>query len=199
MNFGSFKFLTGDVNYVDYGGKWYRKIGTGRYHVLTLDTWEELDSSAVELYGKYNVTLSEVDLAKLATPRALEGNPPRFRLVGEQCFTPLDGSLRSYGWEYRQGEGITDQYGVVCGFELNARGERSIELVMLEACHGCGAKAPLWEESGNNYLRLIREARRYSRKLTQDAALHRDALDSPVNQIGTSAENYMLGKIWRSA
>lgn len=60
-----FKFLTGDVNWPDYGGKFYRRVAKGegptwgRFHVMEVLNWNEHDSNPE---CTYNVDLSEVDL-----------------------------------------------------------------------------------------------------------------------------------------
>lgn len=56
-----FRPLSGDVNYVDYGGTWYRRVGKGRYHVMELMNWQEVCGSDAPP-ERYNVALSEVDL-----------------------------------------------------------------------------------------------------------------------------------------
>ena len=38
---GRFRFLTGDVNFVDYGGAWYWHAGDRVYHVIRLDNQED--------------------------------------------------------------------------------------------------------------------------------------------------------------
>jgi len=56
----AFQFLTGDVNYLDYGGKWYRQVDATRYHVIELiNYWEATGEKDMD---KYYVSLSEVDL-----------------------------------------------------------------------------------------------------------------------------------------
>ena len=55
-----FKWLTGDVDYLNYGGKWYRKVADTRYHVIELiNYW---DATGEKDMDKYYVSLSEVDL-----------------------------------------------------------------------------------------------------------------------------------------
>jgi hypothetical protein len=62
-----FKFLMGDVDYCQYGGKWYRKVGRGRYHIMELMNWEEaIGTDAENIGATYNLSLQEVDV--LATP-----------------------------------------------------------------------------------------------------------------------------------
>ena len=63
-----FKFLTGDKNFVDYGGKWYRLAGPGRFFVIELFNMKETCGSDAEF--TYLVELSEVNLGS-ATPDQL--------------------------------------------------------------------------------------------------------------------------------
>lgn len=55
----------GDVNWLDYGGRWIKKIDDTRFHVIELINWEEAvgEREAAEIGARYNVSLSEVDLA----------------------------------------------------------------------------------------------------------------------------------------
>jgi hypothetical protein len=54
-----FCFLTGDVNYLDYGGKWYRKVSPTRFHIIELlNMWDATGDTNQE---KYYVSLCEVD------------------------------------------------------------------------------------------------------------------------------------------
>jgi len=58
-----FRFLMGDVNWQDYGGKWYRQLDDTTYHVIELiNMW---DATGEEEQDKYVVELREIDLLKL--------------------------------------------------------------------------------------------------------------------------------------
>jgi hypothetical protein len=57
-----FKWLTGDVSWDIYGGKWWRKVGHRRYHVMELRNWEEDCGSDAEGGPTYHVSLSEIDM-----------------------------------------------------------------------------------------------------------------------------------------
>jgi hypothetical protein len=172
-DFGSFKWLTGDVNFTDYGGKWIRKVGSAdsrRYHILSLENWVELvgEREASEVGATYCVDLSEVDLDAIALSGSLES------------------ALRSCGM-------TLDQFGAVtCGGHTIADPQHA-ELALAEACHSYGCKAPLWDANGNNYRKLMREARAFSRSL-DDSDRHSEAMERPVNAIGTSAADFMCGR-----
>jgi len=65
-----FRFAMGDVNYLDYGGTWFRhlsgkRIGeTHRYHFIRLINWSDACGSDAPS-ERYNVSLSEVNLDQL--------------------------------------------------------------------------------------------------------------------------------------
>jgi len=167
-NFGSFKFLTGDVNFADYGGKWCRKVGERRYHVIELLNWEETvgEREASEIGATYNVSLSEIDLDQIDTSDA----------------------LKSCGW-YLDSDGLlfSEAGDQIADLETQ-------DLAIVDACHGYGCKAPLSDESGNSYRALIANARKLSRSL--DAPEKRAvALAKPVNALGSTALEYMRGDI----
>lgn len=61
-----------------------------------------------------------------------------------------------------------------------------------------GATAPVYQESGNNAHRLVRFAKAEAVRLESDSQLYQDAMDQPVNRIGTSAANYGDGVIFTS-
>ncbi len=62
-----FKFWTGDVNWLDHGGTWIRKVGDRRYHFICLTNMDEAVGSDNEGRPKYVVELSEVDLEQISS------------------------------------------------------------------------------------------------------------------------------------
>lgn len=59
---GGFKFLVGDVNWKDYGGKWYKPVaGTTRYHIIEFTNMDEACGRDNDGCPPYVVELSEVD------------------------------------------------------------------------------------------------------------------------------------------
>lgn len=58
------KFLTGDICFTIYGGKWYKQISDTVYHVIELLNLHECTGD--ETIEKYNVSLQEIDLAKVS-------------------------------------------------------------------------------------------------------------------------------------
>jgi hypothetical protein len=83
-----FKFLTGDCNWSDYGGKFYRKVGIKRFHIMDVINW--IEATGDDSGFKYRVSLSEVDL------RALPVNQ-------------LERAKRSCGWETEPPEFFTEK------------------------------------------------------------------------------------------
>lgn len=177
-NFGSFKWLTGDVNYVDHGGKWYRKVGNRAYHVIELTSWADGEDAK----RKYNVTLCEVDVGALAETK-------------QNGSVPLEDALRSCGWKIDTRRGIVQEHDdeLVCANGI------VFDLVCLEALHGYGNKAHLADLYGNNWRKLIREASQTSRELDpkKNPEAHEEAMVAPGNALGSSKRNMMLGIIFK--
>jgi hypothetical protein len=66
-----FRFLTGDVDYFAYGGKWYRKVAATRYHVIELtNMWDAAGDKSIP---QYHVSLSEVDITSPQLKHAMDG------------------------------------------------------------------------------------------------------------------------------
>lgn len=68
-------------------------------------------------------------------------------------------------------------------------------LVMVECLHSYGAKAPLYDESGNNAGKLIRAAKRCSYEITASSEAYEQAMTKPVNKLGSTAREFMAGDI----
>lgn len=170
-----FKFLTGDVCFTDHGGKWVRKVGYGRYHVIELTNWEDACGRDAEGGPTYNLDLSEINI----------GDSERAREALESC-----------GWAILQ-EGL-EAGSVYCPHsgDIVATGE-SVSLCIVEAMHSAGSKAPLDSADGNNWRQLFREMVRASKALDEPAA-HAAAMARPVNRIGSTAAEYAAGDV-RSA
>lgn len=178
-NFGSFKWLGGDVNYVDHGGTWYRKVGDRNYHVIELQQWNDLDNTREKT--RYNVTLCEVDVGALAETK-------------QNGSVPLKDALRSCGWKINTRRGIVQEHDdeLVCANGI------VFDLVCLEALHGHGNKARLADLCGNNWRKLIREASQTSRELDpkKNPEAHEEAMEAPGNGFMSSKRNMMLGIIF---
>jgi hypothetical protein len=183
-DFGSFKWLTGDVNYTDHGGKWLRRVpGTRRYHVIELNRWDSLvgerEARLSEL-PTYNLTLREVDLDLLCAAHETEKSE-----------SSLASALRSCGWYLDPRRGVVQEHDhdLVCALG------GVLDSVLVEACHGYGAAAPLEDLGANNWRKCFDELRKLSVSL-DDESKHDQAMDRPVNAVCTSAQDYMLGRLF---
>lgn len=168
--FGSFKESTEDL--------YVKPLGGRRFHVLKVEHTEEWGDNAQEEYGKYHVSLSEIDLSAFD-----------WALVCDV--------LRSCGWKLVAHED-TGLPAILCLYDGTYVAKfPHVDACLVEAAHGYGAKAPLWDSSGNNLRKLVREAIRDSTYLCRDVDAHEERYENtPVNKIGSSARNYMLGHLF---
>jgi hypothetical protein len=127
-----FKFLTGDINWQDYGGSFIsKKLNNGEFDywlVLQVTNWVDAvgESEAKDVGAKYNVCLSAV-------------SPQQ---AGDEN---LQRALGSYGME-----GESER-------EIEFRKD---PIMQVECLHSYGVSAPLWQADGNNLSKLMKEARR---------------------------------------
>lgn len=82
-----------------------------------------------------------------------------------------------------------------CGLDLDDFDERTREVVLVEALHDYGARAPLDSWSGNNLNKLMAAARKRAAEIEADAAEHEAVLNRPVNAIGSTAREYAQGDL----
>lgn len=66
------------------------------------------------------------------------------------------------------------------------------DAILAECCDSYGCHAPLEQWSGNNAHKLLREAYKLANELCDDDALS-EALEKPVNKIGSTAAEFMRG------
>ena len=88
-----FKFLTGNLDYLTYGAKWFRLIPeTREYHILELINWEDScgEAEAKQVGSTYCMDLSIVDLDMIDTAH-------------------LESALECYGVSLDQ-DGMTDEW-----------------------------------------------------------------------------------------
>lgn len=170
--FGSFREFGQD--------EYIKQVGPRRFHVLCVERTEEWGDSAEDQYGKYCVGLAEVDL-----------NLFDWALVCDV--------LRSCGWRLVAHED-TGLPAVFCPYSGDYVAEfPNVDLCLVSAAFGYGAKAPLHEDSGNNLRKLVRECIRESHTLCKDADAHEEAMEGRmVNAIGTCPRDYMLGNLFVS-
>lgn len=105
----------------------------GFAYVICFEYWENLDSSAVEEYGKYNIQAGYVDLAS----------------------DPTD-ALKFCGWELEDDGNIWCPYS---GDTVAEKGTRAYQHVLVEAMWGYGQKDVVLDASGNNRRELFKQAR----------------------------------------
>ena len=133
MSSTKWSLLSGDVSGIP--ATYVRKIDSSTYAVYEVNAWEDLDSSAVETHGKYNVQSGIVDTTWDSMPDA----------------------LRSCGWEIEARTGnIIDSHSreVVAAFE-----SKHFALCIVDAMWGYGAKDVAYDGSGNNLRTLVRAAK----------------------------------------
>jgi hypothetical protein len=133
MDMGRFKFWSGDVNYVDYGGTWCWRAGPLEFHFIELMNWEDQVGTreAEEVGYTYNVTLKIVHLDELSDQQVVSA----IRGMGcEEVLQELETKKDTVG-KLRLIAGCAAAYGTFC------RG---------------------FDENGNNYRELIAEAKRAS-------------------------------------
>ena len=124
-----FSFLTGDVNYTTYGGKWIStRQSNGEfdyYFVIELLNWRETVGEREAPPETYNVSLSVV------SPQEAQGK------IGAalDCCGITEATLQSAA-----GNGYRDS-------------------VLVEALYTYGVHTPVWSKDGNNWRALMGEAR----------------------------------------
>lgn len=135
-------------------------------NIIELAYWDDLDSSATPMYGKYNVQAGYVEIPE---------NPEASHEVNGYSNDAV-GSLRSCGWEFL-GDRVTEpafaadkhhRLDIYCPHtgdiiarygKFGSKERRIWKLVLAEAMWGYGAKHIHSDESGNNRAKLMRSAR----------------------------------------
>ena len=158
-----FHFLTGDVNYLDYGGKWISNVqnngskedgGFDYYFVIELINWVNSvgEREAAEIKGKpkYNVCLSVV------SPHE----------AGEEN---IQAAYSCCGIEEEMLESIKKQ------------GKRALAEAQVEVLHSYSGGVSVWQSNGSNWKALMREARQQAQV---NGLMFGFAMDRPVNRIG---------------
>lgn len=134
------------------GGKYARKVGDGRFHIIE---WINFHEHCGYDGDKYHIELSEVDVIAIGT-----------KMIRD--------AIESCGWENMP----------------------DTEEAIAEVLHSYGAKAHLFNDSGNNLNKLMRAARKASKKFTDDSEELEAAMNKPVNAIGSTAREMMNGDIY---
>ena len=144
------KFLTGDFNWQQYGGSWYRAVGERQYQVIELINLKDAMGEDAEV--TYGVSLKYVDLDEISQKN--------IEAAVSCCCSRDDLEL-------------TDE-------------------ILVEVLCSYGLFAPMGNWAGNAYRSLLRQAKHEANSL-KDSARFSDAMRRPVNQIGSTALEYMQG------
>ena len=125
-----FRFLTGDVDWLSYGGKWIsNRQSNGKfdyYFVIELLNWEESVGERNAPAERYNVALSVV------SPQE----------AGEENLSAAYSSA-----------GVTDE------MLEHAKRSGVLAEIQVEALHDYCGGVPVWNVNGNNARALLRQAR----------------------------------------
>jgi Txe/YoeB family toxin of Txe-Axe toxin-antitoxin module len=191
----------------DYDGstKWYRRMEKGRFHVMELMDWEYAvgEKEAKEIGSKYNINLSEVDL--LAMPaqeiaKALDGALPEMYDICKRI-REIECEIQEATKEDAfKGQKLTEDFAGEYNKLVTERDRlvkdamKNNELMVLECVFDYGHQAPLFIENGNNIKELRKMARDVSAEL-DDPEKYEEAMNKPVNKIGSTAREYMQGDI----
>lgn len=76
------------------------------------------------------------------------------------------------------------------------KGLKHPDLIWVELLHQYGSRAPLLEDSGNNYQKLLKLARDESRRLEGDRVVYNRAMSTPKTKMGSTARELMQGDMW---
>jgi hypothetical protein len=117
-------------------GLWMRRIDANTMAVVCFEYWENLDSSAIETHGQYNVQSGTVELDHRDLHSALS-------YVGLRILN-------------------NGQLEVIGAGDLIAQSEPAYFYAIAEALWTYGAKCINHDESGNNRRKLIRGARNFA-------------------------------------
>lgn len=129
-----YKLLTGDVSGTP-ATYYTRGDSSSEFVVYEVNLWEDLDSSAIETHGKYNVQIGFVSIDDAERVTA---------------------ALRSCGWEFDADNNIVCPHS---GDTIAPRKSKHWPLVQVEAMWGYGEKSVVADLSGNNLRKLVRDAR----------------------------------------
>ena len=166
LGFSAEWVYSGDMNALDYGGKWIRAVAgpglpRGRdasvlaFQVIELTNMDDACGRDNDGCHKYVVEVSEVDLAHISGKT-------------------IASALQSCGDEFTEEAPPTPLY-------------------LAEACYSYGARAPLESFEGNNAGAMLRKARRAADSMRGEVAPHARAMARTVNALGSTAAEVMAG------
>jgi len=150
----NFQFLSGDVNWTEYGGKWISK----------------------ELYGKdyneddfrYYIVMELINMDEL-----IKTTEKRYRVILSICtpdveYTELKSAFECCGYT----EDFLDSY----------KGNK--DHIKVDALTSYGACAAVWNAAGNNYKELMREAREQAYQISLDPSIFLDEVYNMIGNTG---------------
>ena len=163
-----FSFLTGDINWRDYGGKWCSNpqstILEGKrveyWYILSLDNWENSTG------GRHNGNRYVTSLEAIAPDLILDKDKQR-----ALAFCGLEGGLDHLAPRHR----------------IPA---------LLECLSSYGNVCPIREWEGNNAGLLLQQAKKLAREIASNPNGIQDCFSKPVNKLGSTGLEYMAGDIY---
>lgn len=168
----AFDFLTGDMDWEEYGGSWYRKIDH-RFHVVKVFNWEEAvgEAEASEIDGTHHIDLVEVDT----------NDEERIKSALECCgyYADEDGNI------------VADSGDMLA--EL--KDEDTWRLVVCESMVAYGSYAHIRDFSGSNLHEMFATMVVESNQMVDDAEAYENRMNRPVNAIGSTAREMQRGDI----
>jgi hypothetical protein len=153
-----YKFLTGDVNWKTYGGKFVsQKLNNGDF-----DYWLVLEVlNMPEATGDDDQPTYLVQVSAVSPDEAKEENLAR----AFQC----------------------------CGFsDEDTEKYKNNDLIKVEVLSDYGVSAPLWNASGNNIKKLLKEAHEQSQAIN---GLFGFFMDTPKNMVGSTGWDLIAGNL----
>jgi hypothetical protein len=153
-----FKFLTGDINWQKYGGKFIsKKLNNGDFdYWLILDIINMWDATGEENQPQYNVGIQAIAPSQL---------PEKEKNAAFAC----------------------------CGIDLEEVKPEYQQEVLIEAISEYMGGALIWQESGNNLKKLLKEA--HKQAATMGDFLFGFAMDRTQNKIGSTGWDLLRGDI----
>lgn len=161
-----FEFLTGDMNWDDHGGKWFRKVSEDCFHVVEIFNWEGTVGEAEAPEETYYVGLTEVD-------------------------TSLDpkSALECCGFE------MNEDGSIGCGGDIYAEAgdEESRLRIICECMSGYGQSAHLEQWNGDSLEELFTSAIEESNLMADDEEAYEERMESPGNRLGSTRREMQRG------
>ena len=169
-NYKGWAWLTGDCDWVTYGGCWYKKSADGALWVLRFCNREDYGDGA----KGYDCDVLRVKLEEVAVAETIS-------------------ALRSCGWKFEMEDG---EPRIVCPHDGTtvASGE-AVEPCLLSCLIGYGTYAPMGEHTSNWPDRARCASRRDAEGMMADTAVVEARLDKPFNAIGTTQREAAQGDI----